>query len=337
MREAHRGVVTVASAVLVSLSFLYLFSPRPDHANGQERTENGIVQLSEAHNNEIDRLLFPAPPPVPWEEAIEEQIEETPALLQTGREIFERVCAQCHGIKGDGTGESAQFMITKPRDYTRGIFKFRTTPEGSPPSDHDLFRTITTGFSQYGMPSFHHFSVQERWALVYYVKQLAQFNEAYREDPIPFPKDSVDPEDLGQISDSIARGKLVYEKIECFQCHGEQGRGDGPSADTLTDAWGNKTYPLDITRGKTFFKGGGRPRDIVRILALGIDGTPMPSFADIFESPEEAWDLARYVADLAEKGEARKRREWRNLFVALRGSFSLEGGKTGPARGELGP
>ncbi len=330
MREAHRGVVTVASAVLVSLFFLYLFSPRPNHANGQERTENGIVQLSEAHNNEIDRLLFPAPPPVPWEEAIEEQIEETPALLQTGREIFERVCAQCHGIKGDGTGESAQFMITKPRDYTRGIFKFRTTPEGSPPSDHDLFRTITTGFSQYGMPSFRHFSVQERWALVYYVKQLAQFNEAYREDPIPFPEDSVDPEDLGQISDSIARGKLVYEKIECFQCHGEQGRGDGPSADTLTDAWGNKTYPLDITRGKTFFKGGGRPRDIVRILALGIDGTPMPSFADIFESPEEAWDLARYVADLAEKGEARKRREWRNLFVALRGSFSLEGARQDP-------
>ena len=218
----------LASAILVSLSLLYLFSLRLDHANGQEQTEDNIIQLSEAYNNEIDRLLFSAPPPVPWEEAIEGQIEETPALLKTGQEIFERVCAQCHGIKGDGTGPSAEFMITRPRDYTRGLFKFRTTPEGSPPSDHDLFRTITTGFSEYGMPSFRHFSAQERWALVYYVKQLAQFDETYREDPIPFPGDPIDPEDLGQISDSIARESSSTKKLSVSSATANKGAGMAP-------------------------------------------------------------------------------------------------------------
>ena len=45
-------------------------------------------------------------------------------------------------------------MFTKPRDFTKGIFKFRTTPLGSLPTEADLMRTIRTGVSGTMMPTF---------------------------------------------------------------------------------------------------------------------------------------------------------------------------------------
>ena len=90
----------------------------------------------------------------------------------------------------------------------------------------------------------------------------------------------------------LARGKALYAQAKCFQCHGEGGKGDGPSADELQDDLKFPIRPADFTRGQ--FKGGGDVRDIYRTMTTGLDGTPMPSFADSMKD-DERWAISYYV------------------------------------------
>ena len=49
------------------------------------------------------------------------------AMIPEGKHVYQRRCIGCHGAKGDGKGPAARFFKTKPRDFTSGIFKFRST------------------------------------------------------------------------------------------------------------------------------------------------------------------------------------------------------------------
>src|SRR5438132_14090979 len=57
-----------------------------------------------------------------------------------GKAVYERYCISCHGEHGDGRGYSAQWLDPRPRDFTRAIFKCRSTPSGTLPVDDDLVR-----------------------------------------------------------------------------------------------------------------------------------------------------------------------------------------------------
>jgi mono/diheme cytochrome c family protein len=96
--------------------------------------------------------------------------------------------------------------------------------------------------------------------------------------------------------DSLAtEGKELFKKAGCPECHGEQGRGDGPSAKTLTSG-GRPARPADLTRP---LKSGNRPENIYTVLTTGLDGTPMPSYRDALDE-KEIWALGAYVAGLAD-------------------------------------
>ena len=84
--------------------------------------------------------------------------------------------------------------------------------------------------------------------------------------------------------------------MECWKCHGPSGAGDGPSASTLTDDKGNPLKPYDFQTG-TRFMCGDTNRDLYRIFMTGLDGSPMPSFADVIK-PEEAWNLVHFLRTL---------------------------------------
>ncbi|MGH9756334.1 MAG: c-type cytochrome, partial [Candidatus Acidiferrales bacterium] len=94
--------------------------------------------------------------------------------------------------------------------------------------------------------------------------------------------------------DSVARGKLVYAQMKCSECHGDDGKGDGPSASTLRDNWGDPILPRNFTLGGSAMKSGPTPQDIYKAFSTGLDGTPMPSYAD-FLNPDQRWDLVHYV------------------------------------------
>jgi len=99
--------------------------------------------------------------------------------LTLGKSIYQQNCASCHGDKGDGNGPQAGKLCTKPRNFTSGIYKFRTTPSGSLPSDQDIFRTVTQGVRGTSMLAQLQLSEQERWAVVRYLKA---FSNRFKEE-----------------------------------------------------------------------------------------------------------------------------------------------------------
>ncbi len=204
---------------------------------------------------------------------------------------YRRYCAGCHGELGDGQGENTPWLDPKPRNFTLATFKCRSTPTGTLPTDGDLFDTIGRGLTNSNMPIWNTFTKQQKVDLVAYIKTFSpRWQKEKPGDPIKIP-----PEPAVTI-ESISHGKALFTKLECWKCHGPQGKGDGPSASTLTDSQDNPIRPYNFAAGKddSRFKCGSTNADIYKIFMTGVDGTPMPSFADVIQ-PNDAWDLVHFL------------------------------------------
>lgn len=94
--------------------------------------------------------------------------------------LYREHCVHCHGINGDGKGPTAPFLNPYPRDYRRGVFKFKSTPRGSRPTHADLKKTLMNGVAGTSMPSFSLLSDTEVETLVNYVKYLSIRGEVER-------------------------------------------------------------------------------------------------------------------------------------------------------------
>jgi cytochrome c oxidase cbb3-type subunit 2 len=211
--------------------------------------------------------------------------------LKIGERVYQENCAACHGQKGDGKGPQADKLKTKPRDFTAGIYKFRSTPSGSLPLDEDIFRTISTGVRGTSMLAQLQLTNEERRAVAQYLKTFStRFKKQNPGQPISIPARPVENKEL------IARGKTLYQDAGCASCHGADGTGDGSSAEGLKDSWGFPIRPADLTVKP--FKSGSKPEDLYRTLSAGLDGTPMPSYAAVL-SADERWALVSYVLSIA--------------------------------------
>ena len=215
------------------------------------------------------------------------EIPQTDAQIARGKTVYGRRCVGCHGPKGDGNGPAATFLNPRPRDFTVGTFKFRTTPSGSLPTDGDLYRTLTRGVRWTAMPTWHELREKDRLAVITYIKT---FSPRWKEEKPAAPIMIGDPPRA--TPELLAAGKELYRKAKCWECHGNGGQGDGPSADQLKDDFGFKIRPADFTRGQ--FKGGSTVSDIFRTMTTGLDGTPMPSFVDSMKD-NERWAISYYV------------------------------------------
>ncbi len=204
---------------------------------------------------------------------------------------YRRYCTVCHGDLGDGNGESFPWVDPKPRNFQLGIFKCRSTPTGTLPTDEDLFDTIARGLDRSNMPQWSTFTKQERADLVAWVKHFSpRFATEKPGDPIQIPPEpQVTPE-------RIKNGRDVFARVQCWKCHGVLGQANGPSSSTLQDDLGRPIAPFNFTEGARP-KCGSTDRDLYRIFMTGLDGTPMPSFADNIK-PDEAWDLVFYLKSL---------------------------------------
>ena len=208
-----------------------------------------------------------------------------------GKPLYTRYCAGCHGDEGDAQGENAQWIDPKPRDFTTGTFKCRSTPSGSLPTDQDLFNSVTRGFVTTNMPPWVALTAQNRVDVVSYIKTFAsRWRTAKPGTPITIPPE---PEPTIQ---SILHGRELYQRMECWKCHGPAGHGDGPSAKTLTDNKDDPIRPYNFETGSRFMCGTTN-QDMYRIFMTGLDGSPMPSFADQLK-PAEAWDLVHFLRTL---------------------------------------
>ncbi len=213
---------------------------------------------------------------------------------QNAKSDYRRYCAGCHGDLGDGNGENAVWLDPKPRDFTMATFKCRSTLTGTLPTDEDLFNTIGRGLTNSNMPIWNTFTSQQKADLVAYIKTFsARWEKEKPGDPIKIPAEP--PITI----ESISHGKYLFTKLECWKCHGPQGKGDGPSAATLTDSKDQPIRPYNFAGGHddSRFKCGSSNQDIYKIFMTGVDGTPMPSFADTIQ-PNDAWDLVHFLRTL---------------------------------------
>jgi len=123
------------------------------------------------------------------------------------------------------------------------------------------------------MPTWHELPDKQRLAVVAFIKTFSSRFKDEQSEP------AMIKEPPRATAELVVRGQDLYRAAKCFQCHGEDGKGDG-----------------DFTRGQ--FKSGSTVRDIFRTMTLGLDGSPMPSFADSM-SEEERWAISYYVLSLS--------------------------------------
>jgi len=214
----------------------------------------------------------------------------TEADAAAGKPLYLRECSGCHGERGDGAGPAADFVDPRPRNLTKGVFKLRTTASGQPPCTQDLLRTIERGIPGTAMPSFDFLTADERRQIAAHVLRLADLLD--EPEPIPVADPGPAPPSTPE---AIAHGKQLYADAGCASCHGDTGKGDGPSAGDLKDTDGRPIKARDFTQGA--FRGGGDARDLYYRVATGMDGTPMPAYGDVFEKTD-LWAVVAYVRSL---------------------------------------
>ena len=211
-----------------------------------------------------------------------------------GRKLFELKCAYCHGEKGDGMGLAQGFIDPQPTDLTSGVYKIRTTETGSIPTDSDISRTITKGIHGSAMPAWAPFITGDSLgAIVDYVKSLSsRFKEETTQKIIVGRA-------IASSERSISNGRKIYNELECYDCHGEDGTSKGDDVFELEDDMEREIKAANLTEPWTF-KGGSASKDIYIRLVTGMNGTPMPSY-DETVSERQLWDLANYVVAMARK------------------------------------
>src|SRR5271165_5184408 len=212
-------------------------------------------------------------------------------LAKKGEGVYTRFCVSCHGELGDGRGYSAQWLEPRPRDFTSGIFKCRSTPSGTLPTNEDLLRTLNIGLYHTYMPFWAPLGEPQLRAVIEYLKT---FSTKWKEEgpgiPIVIPPEP--PNDEA----SRKRGQGIWKNNQCEKCHGPEGKGNGASAPTLRDDWGFPEQPFNFAASDKR-KCGATPTDLYRTFMKGVSGSPMPSFGDSI-SPQDGWDLVHYVNSL---------------------------------------
>lgn len=127
-------------------------------------------------------------------------------------------------------------------------------------------------------------------------------------------EDALITPDSARVADTVESrrmGRELYlsKAINCADCHGISGKGNGPqttiyeknpvtqqlySEPGLHDIWDNVNQPRNLTHG--IYRGGRRPVDLFRRIHAGIKGSRMPSYKNL--KHEEIWHIVNYVLSI---------------------------------------
>lgn len=209
---------------------------------------------------------------------------ETGEGLVRGARIHARFCAACHGVGGRGDGPGARELNPRPRDFTAGKFRYRSTESGSPPRRSDIEHVVQVGRAGTAMPAFGGLLSEGEIAdVVTFILSLRtrvpsdQEPEAFSLPPFP-------PATAEQLSE----GRALFLVVGCWKCHGTDGSGRGPSAHGLKNYEGRPIRPRDFRYDP--FHGGHNFDNVAFAVLSGLSGTPMPSNAEMLVVPRESID-----------------------------------------------
>lgn len=221
--------------------------------------------------------------------------------LSRGRRVYQANCAVCHGLDGDGRGMAASMLVTQPRNFQTGLFKFRSTPSGALPTDEDLLKVVADGVRWTAMVGRADLPDADRRAVVQYIKT---FSPRFANDAIPAK--IIAPARPAQSVEVTARGRQIYRDADCAKCHGERGDGKGVSSAELVDEQGRPLPASNLTWRP--LKRGSRLADLYLSIATGLNGTPMPAYADALDE-QETWALVYYLESLVPAAHKRSAHE----------------------------
>ena len=228
--------------------------------------------------------------------------------VANGEQVYQHRCSQCHGETGAADGAGATRGYPRPRPLANNtMYKIRSTPVGSLPTDQDLFNIITRGLGGTTMPPFSGIPEQDRWDVVAYIKTLApEFSDPeYLAEALPVA-DVLNAAPTPVTEAGLEAGQLLFEE-NCSKCHGINGRGNGDqwNASSMKDKWFNlRVLPANLSNPESY-RGGATAVDIFRSITTGLDGTPMPSHLDLL-STDERWNITHYVMSMhPPKGDTR--------------------------------
>jgi mono/diheme cytochrome c family protein len=240
--------------------------------------------------------------------------EPSAEMIEAGKRVYFTKCVWCHGVDGGGDGPGADRLWPRPRNFNQGTFKIRHTASGELPlfdakkpvaGQNDLFETVTHGLPGSAMPPWEGILTEEQrlQVLSFVTTQLVKdrkFTDTKSESQTVLQLADLKP--IPANEESLKKGaELVVEK-KCVECHGADGRGDG-NAFNLKDDWGFSIQPANWHKCWNFRGSRQDPynvKNIFRTFSTGVNGTPMPSFADN-TTVEERWHIANFVNSLCER------------------------------------
>ncbi len=89
-------------------------------------------------------------------------VKPSPESIASGKGLFEKNCAKCHGLQGHGDGKMAKILTTKPADLTKRL---------SMQTDGEIFWKASEGKNP--MPAFKKdLKPEERWNVVNFVRHV---------------------------------------------------------------------------------------------------------------------------------------------------------------------
>ncbi|MBS0176683.1 MAG: c-type cytochrome, partial [Nitrospira sp.] len=242
-------------------------------------------------------------------------------MIESGKRVYFTKCVWCHGVDGAGDGPGADRLWPRPRNFNQGTFKIRHTASGELPlfnynektpdsGKNDLFDTVTHGLPGSAMPPWEGILTEEQriQVLSYVTTQLVKdrkFTDKQSETQTVLQLGTIKPAEATE--DSVKKGAQLIVDKKCIECHGVEGRGDG-NAFNLKDDWGFSIQPANWHKCWNFRGSRQDPynvRNIFRTFSTGVNGTPMPSFADS-TSVEDRWNIANFVNSLCERDEEGK-------------------------------
>ena len=204
--------------------------------------------------------------------------------LSTGKQIYDNYCSACHGVNGNGEGQYADEMKTKPTDFTSGMYKFKSTPYGTLPTKEDIVSTLELGVRTTAMIPQLQLSTNQMNEVAEYILSFAPKGEMSG-SPITIPPK---PELTKSL---IKKGEKIYS-INCVSCHGSDLKGDGPNAGKLQNYKGQSVRPANLTLIP--LKRGNTPEWKYKIINNGIEGTPMVAYSGVIK-PGDIWALIYYI------------------------------------------
>jgi len=170
--------------------------------------------------------------------------------------LYREHCSHCHGVTGGGDGPTASFLNPYPRDFRKGVFKFKSNAITARPTHEDLMKTLELGIPGTAMPSFKLLDGDEVDALAHYLKYLAIRGQVERilwdtvadleaEEPL-FDYQNPTPDQISQLQ------SFVVEVVEEWQAAPE-------SVVDVPERTNPPTTPeemkLSVERGRELFHG----------------------------------------------------------------------------------